>query len=160
MHRLCVLCILLASTTAYAVQLGVQVPNLHVDRQGRLGRLIIALCDNKACYDNNGKNGHGYLNRQRQDFPVKRDIGHVDPVTFSFNNLSPGTYSVTIHHDRDSDGKTKTATCSFGKPRDGVGFSNNVDPRRLWRKPRWNEVKVELGETDKKIKIRPLYMCD
>lgn len=151
---------LLVTTMAYAGQLEVQVPKLIPDAEGRLGVLIVNLCDNKDCYDHDGEGGHTYLNRQRDDLPAQQPLQNTDPVTFIFSDLSKGTYSVVLHHDRDSDGDATSVTCFLGKPYDGVAFSNNMDPRRLWRKPRWNEVKVDVGEADVHLTIDLLYMCD
>ena len=152
---------LLVAVTAYAGQLQVQIPNLTPDAEGRLGVLIVNLCDNPDCYNHDGENGHTYLNRQRDDLPAQQPLQNADPVTFAFSDLPTGTYSVVLHHDRDSDGDARSVTCAFGKPYDGVGFSNNMDPRRLWRKPRWKEVKVDVGEADNThLTIDLLYMCD
>jgi uncharacterized protein (DUF2141 family) len=152
--------ILFVTTTAYAGELRVHVPNLTADAEGRLGVLIVNLCDNPDCYDHDGEDGHTYLNRQRDDLPTRQTLQNADPVTFTFNDLPTGAYSVVLHHDRDSDGDARSVTCAFGKPYDGVGFSNNMDPRRLWRKPRWKEVKVAVGESDTRLTIDLLYMCD
>lgn len=151
---------LFVAATAYAGQLEVHVPTLTPDAEGRLGVLIVNLCDNKDCYDHDGEDGHPYLNRQREDLPAEQPLQSTDPVTFTFGDLPTGTYSVVLHHDRDSDGDATSVTCFLGKPYDGVAFSNNMDPRRLWRKPRWNEVKVGVGETDVRLTIDLLYMCD
>ena len=151
---------LFVATTAYAGQLEVHVPNLTPDAEGRLGVLIVNLCDNLDCYDHDGADGHTYLNRQRDDLPAQQPLQSTDPVTFTFHDLPTGTYSVVLHHDRDSDGDATSVTCFLGKPYDGVAFSNNMDPRRLWRKPRWNEVKVDIDEADTHLTIDLLYMCD
>ena len=152
--------LLFVVATACAGQLQVQVPNLTPDAEGRLGVLIVNLCDNPDCYDHDGEEGHAYLNRLRDDLPAQQTLQDASPVTFTFRDLPPGSYSVVLHHDRDSDGDARSVTCAFGKPYDGVGFSNNMDPRRLWRKPRWNEVRIAVGEADTRLAINLLYMCD
>ena len=152
--------LLFVAATAHAGQLQVHVPNLTPDAEGRLGVLIVNLCDNPDCYDHDGEAGHTYLNRQRDDLPAQQPLQGTDPVTFTFRDLPTGTYSVVLHHDRDSDGDATSVTCFLGKPYDGVAFSNNMDPRRLWRKPRWNEVKVDVGDADLHLTIDLLYMCD
>ena len=152
--------ILFAAAAAYAGELQVHVPNLTPDAEGRLGVLIVNLCNNPECYDHDGEEGHTYLNRQRDDLPAQQALQNTDPVTFTFNDLPAGTYSVVLHHDRDSDGDATSVTCFMGKPYDGVAFSNNMDPRSLWRKPRWNEVKLDIGESQTSQTIDLLYMCD
>ena len=152
--------LLAVASAAHAGDLQVHVPNLTPDAEGRLGVLFVNLCDNPDCYDHDGENGHAYLNRQREDLPAEQALQNADPVTFTFNNLPVGTYSVVLHHDRDSDGDATSVTCFMGKPHDGVAFSNNMDPRRLWRKPRWNEVKVDVAEAKTSLTIDLLYMCD
>ena len=50
------------------------------------------------------------------------------PVTLIFKNLPEKKYAVSLFHDEDGDGKLKTSW--LGKPREGVGTSNN-HTRRL-----------------------------
>ena len=108
-------CILIAAVTAHGGELEVHVPNLTPDAEGRLGVLIVNLCDNPDCYDNDGEDGHTYLNRQREDLQAEQPLENAAPVTFTFQDLPAGTYSVVLHHDRDSDGDATSVTCFMGK---------------------------------------------
>ena len=161
MKKLMVIVVLLSAHFAFAADLQVTIPNLHRDRHGRLGLEWIWLCNNRACFDHDGGDGHDYLNRQRQDLPIKQVVRSTAPIHFTFRDLPAGEYSLSIHHDRDSDGRIDTDSCFFGtKPRDGFGFSNNVDPSRLWRKPHWSEVKFRIGGANRRLVIRNIYLCD
>ena len=41
-----------------------------------------------------------------------------------FQDVPPGVYAVSAYHDMNENGNLDTG--NFGKPREGVGFSNNV----------------------------------
>ena len=70
--------LLFVAATAHAGQLQVHVPNLTPDAEGRLGVLIVNLCDNPDCYDHDGEAGHTYLNRQRDDLPAQQPLQGTD----------------------------------------------------------------------------------
>jgi len=155
--------ILAGCAQVMAGELKVDVGPLNPDESGRLGVLRVFLCDTQTCYEGMEKNSvpvHSSREVELSEMPS----GNTEPLDIQsvvFGNVSAGDYAVVIHHDRDGDGKTDSNTCGlFGKPRDGVGFSNDVDPRKLWRKPRWEEVIVKVDGHGKDIAIRPLYMCD
>ena len=148
------------SSSAVAANLRLEVGDLHKDSQGRNGILRVWLCDNRACFDSDGKNSP-YVNESRNDLPRDLTLGEEqNSAEFLFRNLPNGQYSLFIHHDRNSDGLIDNDTCLFGKPRDGLGFSNNMDPRALWRKPKWEEVRFDLAEPELALQIKPIYMCD
>ena len=48
----------------------------------------------------------------------------------------PGTYTLTVLHDRDSDHK-------FNYKLDGIGFASN--PKLGWSKPKWTSARVSVG---------------
>jgi uncharacterized protein (DUF2141 family) len=54
----------------------------------------------------------------KQKQPITGATMHV-----RFNNLAPGSYAVSVHHDEDGDGQLKTNF--IGMPKEGVGVSNN-----------------------------------
>lgn len=48
----------------------------------------------------------------------------------------PGTYTLTVLHDRDSDRK-------FNYKLDGIGFASN--PKLGWSKPKWSSARVSVA---------------
>jgi uncharacterized protein (DUF2141 family) len=58
-----------------------------------------------------------------------------------FENLKPGTYAVTVHHDENDNGKFDTNI--LGVPVEGYGVSNNHT--YALRAPRWDESKVHVA---------------
>jgi uncharacterized protein (DUF2141 family) len=48
----------------------------------------------------------------------------------------PGTYTLTVLHDRDGDHK-------FNYKLDGIGFASN--PKLGWSKPKWTSARVSVG---------------
>ena len=81
--------ILFAAAPAYAGELQVHVPNLTPDAEGRLGVLIVNLCDNPDCYDHDGEDGHTYLNRQREDLPAEQPPAECRPGDFQLPGPCP-----------------------------------------------------------------------
>ncbi|MBD2459959.1 DUF2141 domain-containing protein [Oscillatoria sp. FACHB-1407] len=47
-----------------------------------------------------------------------------DPLRYTFENLTSGTYAVAIYHDRNSDEVLNRG--AFGAPTEGYGFSNDA----------------------------------
>jgi uncharacterized protein (DUF2141 family) len=122
---------------------------------GLRGVLRAYVCDNPGCYRARGADPQRY--RREAVSAIS-----ASTIRFEFHDLPPGEYSVFVHHDRDGDGSVTSATCGvFGKPVDGIGWSRNVDPRRNWGEPGWEQVRISLasGETTV-LEIRPIYMCD
>lgn len=64
---------------------------------------------------------------------VELDTPASGPVVLCVRIPGPGTYAVTLLHDRDSNRK-------FGWKIDGIGFSG--DPRMGWSKPKASSVRV------------------
>jgi uncharacterized protein (DUF2141 family) len=61
-----------------------------------------------------------------QDKAFKSAIGKIDgdKSVIVFKDLPQGKYAISLFHDSKNTGKIRTN--SFGIPRDGYGFSNNV----------------------------------
>lgn len=94
-----------------------------------------------------------------KNFP--KDEGQLIKTTIPVNsksvtttlNLAPGEYAFAICHDEDGDG-----TCNqnfLGIPKEGFAFSNNFKPRL--RAPKFDDVKIVVGEEDMEIEIKLLY---
>jgi uncharacterized protein (DUF2141 family) len=74
----------------------------------------------------------------------------LDSVTFV---LPKGSYAVSVFHDLNGNGILDKNL--FGAPKEPYGFSKNYRP--VIRAPRFDEVKVEIGDEDKKISIELIH---
>jgi uncharacterized protein (DUF2141 family) len=85
------------------------------------------------------KEKSGFPTCQKSRSAVKQTVKVTGTsMTVRFNNLSPGSYAVTVQHDADSDGKLKTNF--IGMPKEGVGVSNN--PGGI---PKWDKAQMRLN---------------
>ncbi|MBM7127697.1 DUF2141 domain-containing protein [Dyella flava] len=69
-------------------------------------------------------------------------------VTYTFNNVTPGLYSIDVFQDTDGSGKMQTGM--FGKPRGGYGFSNNLT---LMGKPSFDQANFQVTDQDTSVLI-------
>jgi uncharacterized protein (DUF2141 family) len=67
-------------------------------------------------------------------------------VLFEIASLPAGLYAVALLHDENEDNKMNTT--SFGLPKEGYGFSNNV--MGLFGPPSFSKASVSLGAGAKK----------
>lgn len=80
---------------------------------------------------------------------AKGDIQAViGSVSYTFSNLSPGTYGLGVYQDEDNSGKLHTSL--FGIPKEGYGFSNNPSVMRM---PTFQEVQFAVAQQDKTVVI-------
>ena len=105
------------------------------------GQLIACLWATKASFPTCSKNGSA----------VKLKLAiSGSSMSVTFPNVTPGTYSVTIEHDEDSNGKLKTNI--IGMPKEGVGVSNN--PGGI---PSWSKALIRVsGNVVISVKVRYL----
>ncbi len=80
------------------------------------GELIIGLFNNGERFL---EEGQAYLSIS------KKVTGDSEIVVFK--NLPPGTYAVSMYHDKNSNGKCDRNF--FGIPKEPYGFSNNFKPK-------------------------------
>ena len=67
-----------------------------------------------------------------------------------FDQLEPGTYAITVYHDRNDNRRFDKNW--LGIPREPWGVSNSVRP---WlRAPRFDEAMLDLGAGEKVVEIR------
>ena len=90
------------------------------------------------------------------------EIEHASATTYAtiqeggamarFDQLEPGTYAITVYHDRNDNGRFDKNW--LGMPREAWGVSNNVRPRL--RAPRFDEamLALEAGEQLVEIQVR------
>ncbi len=64
-----------------------------------------------------------------------------------------GTWAICLFHDEDSSGKLRRNL--FGKPREGVGVSNN--PTMKNRAPRYEEAEFTVDSANQTIEITVVY---
>ena len=70
-------------------------------------------------------------------------------VTFTINDLAPGTYALAVIHDQDSNGKLSSN--AVGYPTEKFGFSNN--PKVYFSPPSFEKASFVLGKTPMKVTI-------
>lgn len=75
-------------------------------------------------------------------------------MTFSFNNLTSGSYALAAFHDQNGDGKLNRN--SVGMPTEGYGFSNNPAITRSGP-PKYGQTIFLLAGPNTTIKIRMRY---
>lgn len=74
-------------------------------------------------------------------------------VTVTVPDVPPGRYAVQIYHDENGDGKL--ARGMFGMPKEGYGFSNDIQPK--FGPPRFSGAAVELNDRPRKLAITMRY---
>ena len=67
-----------------------------------------------------------------------------------FDQLEPGTYAITVYHDRNNNRRFDKNW--LGIPREPWGVSNSVRPRL--RAPRFDEAMLDLGAGEQVVEIR------
>ena len=70
-------------------------------------------------------------------------------VAFTISDLAPGTYSLAVIHDQDSNGKLSSN--AVGYPIEKFGFSNN--PKVYFSPPSFEKASFVLGKTPIKVTI-------
>ncbi len=102
------------------------------------GVMIIAIFDNES----------DFLNKEYVNQKVTiSDDGNAKAV---FNNLPKGSYSVSVIHDQNSNGKLDKNF--FGIPTEGFGFSNNKMGK--FGPPSFEECNVQLSGEQVEISIK------
>ncbi len=99
--------------------------------------------------------------RQKDGFPAEPRKAHrvmAAPITAAGKaritlSLPPGVYAVSILHDENSNGRLDTDW--LGRPREGLGASNNARGRR--GPPRFEDARFEVKAPTTTIAIRMLY---
>ncbi len=92
----------------------------------------------------------------------KRDAGYLDVDAeliettdasrkYRIRNLPSGEYAITGYHDLNNSGKLERSGI-LGKPKEPVGFSM-LDVQRIWRYPKWDEVKFPVGADDTPVTV-------
>jgi uncharacterized protein (DUF2141 family) len=118
--------------------------DLYVTVQGlrnSLGQLRMALFD------------------QAKQFPRGKELMHknlaakLGNIVAKFENLSPGSYALAVHHDANLNEEMDTNF--VGLPLEGYGFSNNA--RVVFSLPTFEAASFDVGVNDTKISLRVVY---
>lgn len=72
-----------------------------------------------------------------------------DKAVITFDNLTAGTYALSVFHDSENTGKLRTN--AFGIPRDGYGFSNNASG--TFGPPSFEKAAFKVNAGDNKVSI-------
>lgn len=73
--------------------------------------------------------------------------------TCRFEDLAPGAYAVSVHHDEDGDGVFDTGI--FGIPLEGVGASR--DAHGTMGPPSFEDARIEVPEGESRIVVHVAY---
>jgi uncharacterized protein (DUF2141 family) len=74
-------------------------------------------------------------------------------ATCAFRSVPPGTYAVAVFHAER--GERNVETGMFGKPKQGVGFSNN--PSIAFGPPNFNAAAFKVGNDPVNLSVRLSY---
>ena len=79
-------------------------------------------------------------------------LGHVQAavgaVTYTFNDVPPGTYGLSVYQDEDNSGKMRFNPTGF--PMEGYGFSTHL---HLMRAPTFREAQFTVADQDATVLI-------
>jgi uncharacterized protein (DUF2141 family) len=123
---------------AFATELTITIEG--VKKPG--GNLLIAVMT-EAAWDDKEK---PLLTRS---VPVQEAAKGDRKVTVKFEDLAEGSYAVGVIHDENGNMKLDTGVMKI--PTESWGNSNNP---KVWRKPYFSEVKVDVGATPVAIVIQ------
>lgn len=95
----------------------------------------------------------GYPEYYNVAFGAKQVAVQNGQAELTFENVPYGDYAISVFHDENANGRLNRNF--FGKPTEGVGFSNN--PPKTSHAPSFNDAKFTLSEENKQIEIKLLY---
>lgn len=120
----------ISGATAQTQDLKITVTNIRNDR----GFVLMAL----------HKPGKNFIGERFMSVKLTAQKGQVAGV---FSNVPPGTYAVSVIHDANGDMKFNKNF--FGKPVEGLGFSNNAVVKSV--PPDFQEVSFEFPKRNEMI---------
>ena len=125
--------------------------------QATTGRLVV---DISGLRNDGGRLGC-LLFASREGFPSEptRAVGHASGTPHArrgrcvFENVTPGTYAVAVHHDEDGDGVFDTGI--FGIPLEGVGASR--DAHGTMGPPSFEDARIDVPAGETHIAVHMAY---
>lgn len=121
------------SFSAYASNLTVTVDGLR----NANGTVRLELDGSEAAWDNKEK--------PTAMGEVKAVVG---AVTYTFKDVPPGIYGLSVFQDEDNSGKLRLNM--VGVPKEGYGFSNNL---AMMRAPTFREAQFTVADQDTNVLI-------
>ena len=125
--------------------LAIEQSNLKVHIAGirnDKGVIRIGLYNSQQAYEDKSPGGLAALRRAALPIENGEAVWQVD-------NLPYGTYAIKLFHDEDNSGRLKKNF--IGKPKEGIGFSNN--PRVTTKAPTFDEVNFAIDKPEINIHI-------
>lgn len=113
------------------------------DRQGNLKLELYPANDKDFLADDNVLLMAGKPFRR-----VEIDVPNSGAVQMCIRAPSPGTYSLSLLHDRDSNRK-------MGLSVDGIGFPTN--PKLCWGQPKFSDAKATTGNGPTRVSVTMQY---
>lgn len=113
------------------------------DRQGRVKVELYPNNDEDFLQDDNKLVAAGKTFRR-----VEMNVPATGPVVLCVRAPGPGTYTMSLLHDRDANRK-------FGLSVDGVGFPTN--PKLGWSKPKARSAAATVGSSPARISVTMQY---
>jgi uncharacterized protein (DUF2141 family) len=118
--------------------LTVKVHGLRHDR----GRVMLAVF--------NGKSGFPKMKNAVRRATTAIKGGKAKAI---LRGLPPGTYAVSVCHDENGNGKLDTSW--IGRPKEGVGMSNDARGHR--GPPKYKDASFKIGTAPREIRIKVRY---
>ena len=87
---------------------------------------------------NNGNN----FPKSKKPYKTASPRAYEEGLTYTFRDVVPGEYAVTVYHDENSNNKLDRYF--FGPPKENYGFSRNI--YHTFSPPTFDEVKFKLNE--------------
>jgi len=107
------------------------------------GVIRAAMYNSAQAYQAKNTNGAGAY--KSTVLPIKNG-----EAVWTLTNLPYGDYGIKLFHDEDNSGQLKKSL--VGRPKEGVGFSNN--PKLGNRAPSFDEVKFTVNQAQTDITIK------
>lgn len=106
------------------------------------GIIRIGLYNSEQAYAD--KSGAGLAALRRAPLPIQNG-----EAVWQVGNLPYGTYAIKLFHDEDNSGKLKKNW--VGRPKEGIGFSNN--PQVINKAPTFDEVRFVIDQPQVNVHI-------
>lgn len=117
----------------------VEVTGLHNDK----GKVLLSLYNA----------GEGFPSKANKAFRNKSGSIKNETCTVTFADVAPGKYAISLLHDENSNNEVDKN--GIGIPKEGIGFSNNVEV--TFGPPGFDEASFTVKEDETEVKIKIKY---